>query len=544
MPSSCVRAAMIVPGLAMALGLTACQDDGGNAEAGADEDSADPEQDSGMEGPPRPSFSEPASGELRLSTTREDDVVLTVEGVIPGLTELWIDGQSLGSLPGAGARSSTIGRLDADALRLFVRGSMLPGRHLMFMRTADVTGQSDSEQIIVDIDVGETQAPIAFEPAPSALLGERVMIDGTGDDALLVLFEAAPSGPLLHLVPSNDEGWDPAGVRTVSAPGLTLAPGEPALPASAVRRGSGDGDAGRVRIAWRVGLPGARVDVVDADWDTLDPTVEPVVSMTVEQALAGQPAEWAQLGRPRLLADLLVVELWAPVDAESPRPGDRAVVWSRLNADTVELQAPQRLSVGPDRIDLDRLGPVVDRASIEHGGPPLVGVRADQHEPLVLEVDPAGGLRPRVTVLDGRRRTFNFVDFPLATIVGAFGSRTVAGIIVEATGRLRVGLLDDLGEGGFEDFSLGEGDLPAFGRLSGEIAPGVLTGMSVFLVPYGRASPVQAIYTTGDEIEVSPLSDVHCDSVALAATPVGDGEVPLACAIDGEIRLGMLWAEP
>lgn len=536
---------MVAPGLAMALGLVACGDDGGAAEAGTEEDSADPGEDSGMEGPDRPSFSEPTSGELRLSTTREDDLVLTVNGVIPGLTELWINSKSLGSLSEAagGPGHSTIGQLDADALRLFVRGSMIPGRHLMFMRTADVTGQSDSEEVIVNIDVGEERPPSALAPAPSALLGERVMVDGTGDDALLVIFEAAPPGPMVHLVPWNDEGWDPAGVRTVSAPGLTLAPDELALPVSAVRHGPRDGDAGRVRIAWRVGLSGARIDVVDADWDTLDPTVEPTVSMTAEQALAGQPAEWAQLGRPRLLADLLVVELWAPVDAESPRPGDRAVVWSRLSADEPSLQAPQRLSVGADRIDLDRLGPVVDRASIAHGGPPLVGVRADQHQPLVLEVDPAGGLRPRPTVLDGRRRTFSFVNLPLATVVGAFGSRTVAGIINQTNGRLRVGLLDDLGEGGVVDFSLGEGDLPAFGRLTGEVAPGVTAGMSVFVVPYGRASPVQAIYTTGGDVGVSPLPDVQCDSVALALVPVGDGELPLACAIDGEIQLGALTVE-
>jgi hypothetical protein len=238
-----------------------------------------------------------------------------------------------------------------------------------------------------------------------------------------------------------------------------------------------------------------------------------------------------------------VVELWAPLDVESPRPGDRSVVWSRMEDDALAIEAPQRVTVRADLVDLDQLGLVVDRIARETGGPPALTVRVDQHQPLVLEHDPAGGLRVRPTVVDGRDRSFSFVTLPLATVLGAFGSRTVAGVTAQDSGRMRVTFIDDLGEGGVREHSLSGDELPPLSGVQGELAVGSVAGLSVFLLPYGASEPVHAIYTAGSTVRVVPLPQLHCDSVALVITDALDA-LPLACTLDGQVLVGTLTATP
>jgi hypothetical protein len=379
---------------------------------------------------------------------------------------------------------------------------------------------------------------------PQRIAGSRLLAFGEGDDAVLVVLEPADPEPRLVLVPRGESGWDVAGARTVAAAGLRLGPEERVLPAAALRRERADGDPGRVRVAFRVGAPGERIDVLDVAWDEAAPELVPQASLDVGTALGDRAAEWAELGRPWLVADLLLAELWAPVDVESPRPGDRALVWSRVQDATPGLEAPQRVSVHADLVDLDRLGPALDRAASEVGAPAILTIRADQHQPLVLEHDPTGGLRLRQTVQDGTDRTFAFVDLPLASVIGAFGSRTVAGLTATASGRLRVALVDDIGAEGLRDTSLSDEDLPAFDQVTGELAPGSVAGLTVFLVPYGPELPVQAVHTAGGPVRVTPLPELACDAVALAPAPDDDGELPLACARDGELWLGSLRAVP
>jgi hypothetical protein len=522
--------------LALVLGLAlACGDDG-KAEGGSDEGASGTSDGA----PALPSFAEPASGRLSLAAIRTEDVRLAVQNVEPGQTELVIDDHGMGPL-GNGASA---GRLDAEALVLHVRGSMVAGLHHMFLRTSNAHGIGESEVIEVEITSELNAVPVAEPTTPSGREGERILALGEGPDALLVVLHADAQGPRLHLVPRGETGWDAEAARTVAAPGLALAPDERGLPATALRYGRTDDDPGRVRVAYRAGLPGTRIDLVDAPWDAAAPELPPGASLAVSDALAGRPAEWAELGRPWLIGDLLVVELWAPLDVESPRPGDHTLVWSRVHDEGRNLDGAQRVSTRAELVDLDLLGPALDRVGAEANGPAILTIRADRHQPLVLEHDPGGGLRVRPTVLDGSDRTFSFVDLPLATVVGAFGARTVAGVTASSSGRMRLALMDDLGKDGLQATSLGDDDLPPFDQITGELAPGSVGGLTVFLVPYGPEIPVQALHSAGGAVTVTPLTDLRCDGVALATAPDPGGEVPLACTLDGQLRLGTLRAMP
>lgn len=523
--------------------LAACGDDDGKGDPGRDDAGSSTTDDGAL---PLPAFAEPASGQLLLPTVRTEDVELTVQGVVPGRTELVIDGQGLGPL----GPDAIEGTLDEDALVLRVRGSLLEGTHRMRLRNGDASGTLDSEEVVVTISAELDLVPGVGELAPTGLVAERLVAMGEGDDAILVALAPAPApeageaAPQLHLVPRDAQGWDVAAARTITAAGLVLAVGERVLPAAALRRDRTDDDAGRVRAAFRVGAPGTRIDVLDVAWEVAAPAVAPQASLTVEAAVAGRAAEWAELGRPWLVGELLVAELWAPLDVESSRPGDRTLVWSRVQTDVPVLDPPQRVAVTADLVDLDRLGPALDPAAIEVGAPPIFTVRSDRQRARVLEPDPTGGLRLRPTVLEDGERTFASVDLPLASVVGAFGSRTVAGLSASTGGRMHVTLLDDLGDQGVRDSSPSDAELPALDQVTGELAPASLAGITVFLVPYGAAQPVHAVRSNGLRVTTTPLPELRCDAVALASSPDAEGGLPLACARDGELWIGSLNATP
>ncbi len=524
--------------LALALGTTmpGCRED-----PASDPTRDDAGSESGDEGPPRPSFAEPASGRIDVPSDRREDLVLMVTGVVPGQTELVIDGQGMGPLHD----ESRVGRLEATSLRLHVRGSLVPGQHRMYLRTADASGVAESEIVDITISTNLVIQPAATLDQAGALIGDRVVAIGHDADAMLLAIQTTDDEPRLHLAPWTDDGWDAAAARTLSLPGLVLDPQQRLIPVSALRRARVDDGPGRVRVAWRVDRPGTRIDLLDVAWEMANVGVEPQLSLTLEDALGGRAAEWAQLGRPWLLADQVLASLHAPTDVESPRPGDRAVVSARIEGDAVELAPPQRVTRGTDEADLDALGPGIDRIAAMSGRTAPVSLRSDQHQPLALEHDAASGvLRFAPTEVDGRERSLSLVDIPLATIVGAFGSRTVAGATLDAGGgRMQVVLIDDLGDGGIDSFSLATGDVPALGEATGALVPGVVDGVTVFLLPFGSLQPVYAIYTAGTSVRTRALSELWCDSVALAPMEAADGTVPLACALDGEVSLGRLSSE-
>ncbi|MEX1368564.1 MAG: hypothetical protein AB1Z98_35875, partial [Nannocystaceae bacterium] len=459
-----------------------------------------------------------------------------------GVTELVLDGISLGPL-GEGAAE---GRLEISALRLFVRGSMVPATHRMMMRTADATGSRESEIIIVDINADRNLVPVVSLDDTAALVGDRVLVFGHGDRALLLVHEPTPGGPRLHLVPrGKDEGgartWASDEVRTVAVPGLVAGSGPRSLglPVAALRHERPADDQPRVRVAWRVDQPGTRIDLLDAPWETVDEQAVASASLTVEQARAERPAEHAELGRPWLLPDRLLAELYAPRDVEAPRPGDRSVVYARIHGDGETIDAPQLVAVGTGLVDLDRLGAAADPIAARAGRPAPFTLRADQRLPLVLDLDAAAGvLTARPSSVPGPDLEPLQTDVPLVTVTGAFGSRAVAGLRAESGGRMQVASFDDLG-GSVEVQTVSEEALPDLAQVSGEIAPGSVAGLTVFLVPFGPELPVHVVVMVGDEPEVVPLPELRCDSVALAPDSEPDA-LPLACARDGEVWLGTL----
>ncbi|MCH9680049.1 MAG: hypothetical protein K0V04_01345 [Deltaproteobacteria bacterium] len=508
-----------------------------------DDAAADPTRDDAGsggedEGPPRPSFAEPASGRLDLRSNRIDDLQLMVTGIVPGKTELVIDEQGLGTLHD----QSTVGRLNMGSLQVFVRGSLVPGEHRMLLRNSDSSGTSDSEIIEMLISSELNQLPTATLDQDVELAGHRLLVMGHDANALLLVMELTDGVPRLHMVPLDASGWAPAQARTVSLPGLDLDPSERVLPVAAVRRGRSADDAGRVRVAWRAGRPGASIDLIDTPWDDASPEVEPVASLTAEQALGDHSAQWSELGRPWLVDDQLLAELYAPIDVESARPGDRALVSTRILDDATSLDPTQRITIGGATVDLDALGPAIDRIAAEGGRPPPVSIRADQHRALALEHDPGTGVfRVRLSNLEDEDRALSFLDLPLVSVIGAFGSRTVAGLSFSSgSGRMQIATHDDLGPGGIDVASLGDSDVPSLGDITGELAPASVDGLTVFLLPFGALQPVQAVHSAGGAAMVEPLEQLRCDSIAVAPFVDKTNTLSLACARDGEVRLGTL----
>ncbi|HEY0133359.1 MAG TPA: hypothetical protein VGB85_04745, partial [Nannocystis sp.] len=131
------------------------------------------------------------------------------------------------------------------------------------------------------------------------------------------------------------------------------------------------------------------------------------------------------------------------------------------------------------------------------------------------------------------------------TIIGSFGSRTVAA--VDREGRVSLSLLETSRGNVPRKISPKASKLP-LAPATGPLAPGLGRGFPFFLVPYGDAAPVHVIASDGLDYFVAPLADLHCDALALAVTLAGNdpeqAALPLACLADGELRLGAVHIDP
>lgn len=529
-----------LPVLLVAAMFTGC----GGGDGGVTTVNADTGGSSGTGGPPLPGFAEPASGRVQLTVYRDADLRLSLLNVVPGATDLVIDGHTLGPL-GDGAAA---GQLDANALTLRVRGGLVLGEHRMMLRTADLEGRDESEEVIVDIRPNAERHPTATLDLDTGLPGRQLLTTGAGDDELLLVLDPSVDPPTLHLLPRRPSGtapgesepsWDPEGVRTVALPGLVLDSSERPMPVSALRYDHTDDDPGRLRVAWRVGSPGNAVAIIDATWDQATPKAPP--RLTIDQApfVGEHPAQWAQLGRPWLVGDRLVTELYAPLDVESPRPGDHRLMHTRLHEQADGFDPPQRITVGPDQVDLDHLGPALDRIAVAAGQPPPLSIRADRLQPLVLQLDDAGAFRPHFTEVTPSDDDIGFATLPVATVLGAFGSRTAVSLSTRPSSRLRVSLLGDF-SGSVRVATFGVTDLPDFPNITGETAPAIVDGLTTFAVPYGDARPVHLVYPLGSGAQfVVPDDTMRCQGVAAAYTATGP-TTPLACTRDGTVWLGAL----
>jgi hypothetical protein len=356
-------------------------------------------------------------------------------------------------------------------------------------------------------------------------------VSAAGRDEAGLLLVADASGRV-HVLPAEGAGWQPDAARTVTLPGLVRGPDDAVPPVSATSVADESGE--RIRFAWRVGLPGERIDVAQLEMG--DDAIGPVsTAIDLDADLVGM-VEVAALGRPLLLGDDLVAELIAAADAEHPRPGDRSLVSVRLSP-SLSPGLVKRPSFAQTQ-DIDRIGPVVDLTTPPGLGPQLFAARIASVSPAVIEIDDGGSAHLRTSVAAPIVPALGHIDGPLATIVGAFGSRIVAGWSRQ-TGALSVVQIDDLGSGAVVDVTP---PLEDVGTASGPLVASLLGGAPLMLIPMGADRPAQAILTTSMTASVQPLDALRCDSVALPTSDVanGDAAIRVACLLDGELYLATI----
>lgn len=470
---------------------------------------------------PAPAFIEPASGMLTLGSTRHTDVVLQVADIDPARTKLLVDGVSLGDLDGRDA----FGTLTLDELTLRLRGAMVPGSHRLVLQTTTTDALLSSAEIAIQI--ADSDAPrVEADPGEPQLAAREIA--GFSRDTLLALDDSTPDDPRLTVVRMGAEDWDFAGAVTIRVPGYDRGDFERGLAIAA------DVSEERLRVAWRQGAPGRSIAFIDAPWDGADLDTAARIGIEPTPEITG-PVEYVELSRPVIVGDTLLVEMLAAVDVELPHPGDRAVLRARFSEDG-GLGPVTRVGFGT-LVDLDQLGPAIDLAHAEVGGAPLLSMRMDQRRPVVVEVDPDGPLRIRPARDDVEARTFVFTNTPLQTVVGGFGSRTVAAAAIQADGRMRIGRSSDLVGGEAEELTLTGNELPSIDGLTGDPVASTLGGAAIVLLPYGPGTEVHAIFATDAEASVVPLVDLYCSSLAVPAGPPGGQEAPLpvGCQLGADV---------
>lgn len=473
---------------------------------------------------PAPDFLEPAGSELYVSVMRFEDLEFDVK-IAAGATDLEIDGISVGTLDPA----EPVGSLSASLLRLSMGGGLVPSVHTIRLATIDPVANEVSELVEVFLDpepTPEIDATLADEVVG---MGDGIVALGLEDAGMLVLLDAVASS--VQLFAADAHGWTADASHTSLLPGYSAAPGD-RVPALAVERDPADLDA--LLFAWRVEHPGMRIDAAATTWGSSE--LAPTVALTLDPAWIG-PFETASFDRPVLAAGLLVAELVAHGDAEEPRLGDRTLASVRL-ADDATPGAPARASLG--LFDIDGLSPALDPLGARGGGPVALGVRLDGRA-AVLEVDPI----TRTLALRGSTTSDSFatladLDGPLATLLGAFGSRIVVGGTTDPDD-IALALIDDIGSSGVLDASLdlGAADLAA---PTGPPAIGLVGGATVVLVPFGTDGPLLLAIVVSNDPAVRLLPELGCDAVALPQSAAGNaaGALAFACLQDRELRIGML----
>lgn len=491
--------------------------------------------DDGGEGGERtpPVFVEPASGRLPIATTRHTDLVLGVADV-QDATRLFIDGNPVLDLgPG-----SVFATLSPESLTLRLRGALLPGEHVLQMRTPDAEEELESAEVTLEVrpDPGpELEVTLGDE----VVAGARV-VAAFGDGATscaAALDDSADDGvPRLVVAPLADGGWAWQEARTIRVPGYVREVEDIGLSVAAEILPDAQGRPERLRVAWRVGQPGVRIDLIDAEWDDADLDTVGATAFEPTPDLTG-PVEYAELGRPLLLGETLVAELLAATDVEDPRPGDLAILRAQLQGAPAVAGPGSQLSFGA-QADLDQIGRAIDVAAAEAGVGRSFAARHDQRLPVLVEIDPDSG-QPRLRggAADQPERSFEFTRGPMVTVAGAFGERTSAGVTPDADGRFRILRQDDPSALPPTDFSLTSEDLAPLETIRGEVVVTLLDGAPVFLVPFGATSPVHAVVMSDEDVRIAVLDDLHCTSLAVpSVAPGGQGEpLPVACASGGGI---------
>ena len=538
MPSAVLRRLLAGPlACLLAAACAACQ----AAPDGDDTGSGDTTGTTG-EPVPTPDFLNPAVGSFLVGAAQIEPELLVVQDIVPGVTQVLLDGRSLGTLDTA----NPIGLLTADSLTLTLHGALTLGSHTLQLLTPSADGPLYSAELEMKVEPADP----AVTPVWSAALtpdvvatGDRMFVAGLGAAGLLAVISRADPDPEIRLYRAAEGGWSSAEPIAMPLVGHVFSdmPLTPAV--SAIATPGPDGAAPtRARVAYSVGLPATQIATRDVQIDPSPIVLDPVVAFDLDQALAGLHVEWATFGRPVVIGDNLVAELHAAPDAEQPHPGDRRLVSSLWRGEELGWTPPQQVGTAAPT-DLDALGPAPVLMDISRAPGRTLSVRVGGAFPGVLELRDTGAISlstpPVNAPLDVRG------DIALATVVSSFGSRTVAA--VDRHGRVSLGLRETSRGNVPLAASPAAGDLPD-APATGPLAVGVGRGYPFFLVPYGAGAPVHVVASTGELPVVQALADLHCDAVALAITLAGndpdDAAVPLACLLGGELRLGSVRIDP
>jgi hypothetical protein len=500
-------------------------------------DAASSDDSSGTTGEPvaPPAFLNPALGGFRIEASQLEPEQLTVQNIELGVTQVLLDELASASL----GPDSPFGELTEDTLSLRVRGALVVGEHSLQLLTPTKDGPRLSVRLTMQIQPPDPDTRPAFaadlDPKPIAT-GSALLASGGGPGNLLGVIDQGDTAPELRLFRAGTTGWSTAAPVVVPLPGHV--PGDMSLnlAVSAIAFPEPEGPPRRMRVAYNVGLPATSIVTRDITIDPDPLVLDPVTAFDLPAALAGTPVEWAAFGRPALLGHTLLAELDAAADAEQPHPGDRRLIASFWRGDELSWAPPQHIGTATPT-DLDSMGPASVLWDISGTSDPSLSLRVGGAFPGVLSVSDNGAISittpPVNAALDVRG------EIALTTILSDFGSRTVAA--VDPQGRVSLSLLDT-SRGNvprkISPKSAQLGDAP----VTGPLAAGVGRGFPFFLVPHGDVAPVAVVVSDGAESFVQSLADLHCDALALAVTLAGNdpelATVPLACLLNGELRLG------
>ncbi|MBV1859398.1 MAG: hypothetical protein KUG77_13380 [Nannocystaceae bacterium] len=466
-----------------------------------------------------PTFVEPANDEATIPVDRDDDLALSVRGIRPGFTRVFIDEQSVGTgLDDHGPIS-----LSPDVLTLHLAGALVVGEHTLQLRT--LTPDETLESEVVSLLVVDAQYTGVTASMSDTVAFEADVIDaqGHGDEGVLMGYDLGTDPVSVTLAASQNGGWAIADRVTVPLAGFDRS-GEPRFTATAALRERDE--TRRLRIAWRTGEEGRALLGSDMLWPAATVHTQAVVEL-VEQF---DSFEYSRLGRPLILGDTLVVEALLAPDVEQPIPGSRTLLTSYIDPDTGRYGPPKVSAVGEGR-DIDRIEPVRDLLTHARGGTPGFSARVAGLRAVVFEVDSGTGtLSERPTGASDRFSTLGDADGPAHTIVGALDSRHVFVPLEAERPRVFFRQFDDRPGGGSEDVSPGLDELGDIGEFSAPITSTVLGGLPLYLVPQGTQTPVAAILSTGDTPRVVLLEGLACDEIAVPIVSTDSMTLELSAA--------------
>jgi len=462
-----------------------------------------------------PRFVDPASGRLAISLDDHEDTYLEVAEIQTGRTRLLQNGASLGVAPFIG----TDIELSTEAATLRVRGAMVAGTHTLTLEQADGSSATSNPIELVLEARGSHRADATmgdrFDRADRLILGGR--------GARAVLGTIAFEGPAEVHVFAWGEGQWTSSPSIVALPGLNPQSEITLEPWTALEEGE---DGRTVAILWTVGAPTNEL------WGVVHAIgVPPTPRRLLEASSLGpNPGAHAAFGNIILVGNTLLVEHIDP----GPSGPVCSVSTAKLEGPALELGPLRRVTLeGGSNVEV--LARPVDVAGFGDTPPHhRVLARVGAARPVLFDV--FDGLIGVETLPDDAVGLDDDFRSP-AAILGTFRSRTIAG---SSAGVWSLQFIDGTGRRATQMHSV-DRDLVA-----DRAVVTALQGSAVFLWAQGPLVPTIAIVATDRTPVSQPLDALHCDEIAMPATPEGarDGRIGLACRRGSDLYHGTLVLEP